>query len=303
MTEPDTDPTSTAPAARWTDYEVSYTLGGNWTAIEWFRIVDGPLVLAELPAMIASRHRYRPVSADEVAVLRIEIVADDSTGTVLHRWLREIDQAQNPVQLRMITVRAEDEHTCGPDAVSRAQAEVFTRRVREREQALADLVPYAHCHSTGLHLQPLPDCLAATPADRDAQPLLHMPHPGEPVVLRNGEVLWLECCAPNGPLGRDNTVLLHAPMRDELACQGARWDSEHLAPFDPDELGLDAGENEAIAIAWDLLIQDANHADLQQRHDAEHPDLYDHEPPIGQVVAPSSPTVPNQPPAPGIQPA
>ena len=34
MTEPDTDPTSTAPAARWTDYEVSYTLGGNWTAIE-----------------------------------------------------------------------------------------------------------------------------------------------------------------------------------------------------------------------------------------------------------------------------
>lgn len=297
MAEPVTDRAPATPAARWTDYEVSYTLGGAWTSVEWFRIVDGPLVLAELPALIASRHRYRPVSADEVAVLRIEVVADDSTGTVLHRWLREIDQAQNQVQLRMITARAEDEHMCGPDAASRAQAEVFTRRVRDRELALADLAPYAHCHSTGLHLQPLPDCLAATPADRDAQPLLHMPHPGEPVVLYAGEVLWLERCAPNGPLSRDNTVLLHAPMRDELACQGARWDGEHLAPFDEDELGLDAGENQAIAIAWDLLIQDANHADLQQRQFADHPGLYDHEPPVGQVVPRPSP------PASGIQPA
>ena len=297
MTEPVTDRAPTTPLARWTDYRVSYTLGGTWTSVEWFRIVNGPLVLAELPVMIASRHRYRPVSADEVAVLRIEIVADDSTSTVLHRWLREIDQAQNQVQLRMITARAEDEHMCGPDAASRARAEVFTRRVREREQALTDLVPYAHCHSTGLQLQPLPDCLAATPADRDAQPLLHMPHPGEMVVPCHGEVLWLQRHTPNGPLVRDNTALLHAPVRDELACEGAGWDGEHLAPSDPDELGLDAGENEAIAIAWDLLIQDANHADLQQRHDAEHPDLYDHEPPIGQVVPRPSP------PASGAQPA
>jgi len=284
MTEPDTNRAPTAPPARWTDYEISYTLDGNWTAVEWFRIVDGPLVLADLPAMIVSRHRYRPVSADEVAVLRIEVVADDSSCTVLHRWLREIDEARNQVQLRMITVRAEDEHMCGPGPASRAQAKVFKRRVREREQALTDLVPYAHCHSTGLHRQPLPDCLAATPADRDAQPLLHMPHPGEPVVLYAGEVLWLERCAPTGPFGRDDTVLLHAPMRDELGCEGVSWDSEHLAPFDPDKLGLDAGENEAIAIAWDLLIEDANHADLQQRQDAEHPDPDDHEPPIGQVV-------------------
>lgn len=294
MTEPDTNRAPTSPAARWTDYEISYTLDGTWTATEWFRIVDGPLVLAELPAMIASRHRYRPVAADQVAVLRIEVVADDSTGTVLHRRLREIDQAQNQVQLHMITARAEDERACGPDAADRAGAEVFTRRVRERDQHLTDPAPYAHCHSTGLQLQPLPGCLAATPADRDAQPLLHMPHPGEPVLLCDGEVLWLEHCAPNGPFNRDNTVLLHAPMRDELACQGAAWDGEHLAPFDPDELRLDAGENEAIAAAWDLLIQDANHADLHQRQIADHRDPYDHEPPVGQVVPRPAQPAPNQ---------
>jgi hypothetical protein len=296
MPEPDTGP---APApARWTDYEISYTLDGTWTEVEWFRITGGPLVLADLPAMIASRHRYRRMSGDQVAVLRVEVVADETTGTVLHRWLRDLDQAQNAIELRMIGHTAEYERVHGPDAARRAQAEVFTRRMREREKTLTDPGAGAHCHSQGLGLgpQPLPGCLAPAPADRAAQPLLHMPYPGDPVVLYAGEVLWIQPRTPYGPLRRDNTVILRAPMHQERACAGAGWDSENLAQLDPDELGLDAGENEAIATAWDLLIHDANLADPDQPHDAEHPDLDDREPPIGQVVIRSSPTAPNQPP-------
>jgi hypothetical protein len=248
-------PAAEAPAA-WTEYEVSYTTGDNWTSSEHFQIPDGRLVIAELPAMIAARHEYYDTDPEKIAIVRIEVVGDSATGLLLNRWLRKADQARTVPDLHGIAFDSHIAKVTGPFAADQARAEVLTRRLREREQELTGPAPATHEHDQGIHLQPLPACLAPSPEALLAQPLLDLPKPGDLVVIDAGRVHWLERDEPHATATRENTALRDAAMAGYDACRGADW--EHIGHSDPDEPGLEEGDDIAIADTWDLLIADAN---------------------------------------------
>lgn len=251
--EPNTAVTE-APAA-WTEYEVYYTTGDDWTSSEFFQIPDGRLVIAELPAMIAAGHDYYDTDPEKIAIVRIEVVGDSTTGLLLTRWLRKIAKARTVSVLHEIAHTAYLNKATGPFATDRARAEVLTRALRERQEELTGRAPADHEHKQGIHLQPLPACLAPSPEALLAQPLLTLPHPGELVVLDAGRVHWLERQDPHAPASRTNTVLRDVGIGYD-ACEGADW--EHINSSDPDEPGLEEGDDIAIASTWDLLIDLAN---------------------------------------------
>ena len=253
---PDTNPAPAEPAADWTEYEVSYTTGDNWTSSEYFRIPEGRLVIAELPAMIAARHEYHDTDPEKIAIVRIEVVGDSTTGLLLGRWLRKVDQARTAPDLHGIAFDSHIAKVTGPFAADRARDQVLTRRLREREQQLTGPAPATHQHEQGIHLQPLPACLAPTADALLAQPLLDLPRPGDLVVIDAGRVHWLERDQPHATATRDNTALRSAGMAGYDACRGA--DFGHIGNNDPDEPGLEEGDDLAIASTWDLLIDLAN---------------------------------------------
>jgi hypothetical protein len=258
---PDTNPAPAEPAADWTEYEVYYTTGDNWTTSEFFQIPDGRLVIADLPAMIAARHEYHDTDPEKIAIVRIEVGGDSTTGLLLGRWLRKVDQARKVSDLHEIARVTQLAKVTGPFAADRARAEVLTRRLREREQALTGPAPATHEHEQGIYLQPLPACLAPTADALLAQPLLDLPRPGDPVVIDAGRVHWLERDDPHAQATRDNTALRDAGMAGDDACRGADWN--HIGYCDPDEPNLEEGDDIAIATTWDLLIDLANQAETR----------------------------------------
>ena len=255
--EPDTTPATEAPAP-WTEYKVYYTTGDNWTLSEYFQIPDGRLVIADLPAMIAAGHQYRDTDPEKIAIVRIEVGGDSTTGLLLGRWLRKVDQARKVSDLHGIAFDSQLAKVIGPFATDRARAEVLTRRLREREQELTGPAPATHEHEQGIYLQPLPACLAPTAEVLLDQPLLDLPRPGDLVVIDAGRVHWLERDDPHATATRENTALRDAGMSGDT-CRGARWD--HIGHSDPDEPGLEEGDDIAIASTWDLLIDLANRAE------------------------------------------
>jgi hypothetical protein len=256
--EPDTAPATEAPAS-WIEYEVHYTTGDNWTTSEYFQIPDGRLVIAELPAMIAARHEYHDTDPEKIAIVRIEVVGDSTTGLLLGRWLRKVEKARNVPGLNGIGFDSHIARVTGPFAADRARDEVLTRRLRERERQLTGPAPATHEHEQGIYVQPLPACLAPTAEALLAQPLLDLPRPGDLVVIDAGRVHWLERDDPHAQATRDNTALRDAAMAGYDACRGADWD--HIGNNDPDEPGLEEDDDIAIATTWDLLIDLANQAE------------------------------------------
>lgn len=111
-------------------------------------------------------------------------------------------------------------------------------------------------HEQGLYLQPLPECLAPTEADRAARPDLPMPHPGAMVVLDGGHVMWLEPRSRAPHLTRESVLLWGAPMLGRNGCEGAEWDN--LVPCDPDDIGLDQDISQALTTTQELLVEHAN---------------------------------------------
>lgn len=101
---------------------------------------------------------------------------------------------------------------------------------------------------------PLPDCLAPDEADRAVCPDLLLPYPGDPVVLDNGTVNFLQVLDPAQAITFNNTQLWAAGMRGREPCEGAAWQHDLIA-LDPDFLGLEEGDPERIRAAWELLLQ------------------------------------------------
>ena len=153
MTDPNPAPAPEAPA-RWTEYEVYYTTGHDWTDSEVLQVPDGLLVIADLPAMIAARHEYRDTDPEKIAIVRIEVGGDSTTGLLLGRWLRKVDQARKVSDLHEIAQVAQLADVIGPFATDRARAEVLTRRLREREQALTGPAPRSEEHTSELQSRP-----------------------------------------------------------------------------------------------------------------------------------------------------
>lgn len=154
-----------------------------------------------------------------------------------------------------------------PDGVSRNSALVLGDLVatlaahtgRGAVATIAELIDATlphESHPEGLNVLPLPACLAPSDAARAARADLHLPHPGDPVVLSGGTVLFLQVLDPGQTATADNTQLWGAGMRGHGSCEGADWEHD-LDALDPDELGLEEGDPQRLRAAWDLLARDA----------------------------------------------
>jgi hypothetical protein len=128
----------------------------------------------------------------------------------------------------------------------------------------SDMAPATHEHGQSLTLQPLPACLAPTPAEcarfleeyREFFPTTRLPDAGEPVVLEGGHVNWLLILDENRPVTEENTLIMVAGCLGPEFCQGTDWGS--AGAVDPDAAELDAEDADYLTAARRLLIDLAN---------------------------------------------
>lgn len=135
----------TTGRTHWTNYEVTFYYGEHrTTATDRVKVTEGRESLTDLPELIARTHRESYPDPDKIAIVGIEVLCS-SRIDLLGPWLDEIANARTPRTLRAITDAATTARMIGPRA-RRADAEVITRRLGEREAELAAL-PANHAAS------------------------------------------------------------------------------------------------------------------------------------------------------------
>jgi hypothetical protein len=92
---------------------------------------------------------------------------------------------------------------------------------------------WPHVHEQGLHVQPLPACLAATDAERATLTGLRVPRAGEQVVLHGEHVYWLVALRPARPHSFASTRLWSVPINPGARCAGAGWGQDQPTAPDP----------------------------------------------------------------------
>lgn len=116
----------------------------------------------------------------------------------------------------------------------------------------------SHRHEQGLHLQPLPSCLAPTEPDRAALAGLALPRPGEQVVLNGAHVHWLTARRPARPHTFASVLMWTVPLYGREVCEGAGWDEGHLYLPDPNDPWVSQDTATALRSAARLLLDHAN---------------------------------------------
>lgn len=113
-------------------------------------------------------------------------------------------------------------------------------------------------HDEGLHLLPLPACLAPTATDRRALPELPLPRIGDQVVLHGGHVLWLVALRPAHPHTYRSTQLWATPIHGRATCAGTVWNEDSLIAAAPGDPCLDLEVRAGLRTAVELLLEHAN---------------------------------------------
>lgn len=121
----------------------------------------------------------------------------------------------------------------------------------------------AHAHEEALALQPLPACLAPTPAqvarhekEWEHLPAARLPRTGEPVVFELGHVTWLVVLDSARPVTDENSLLMSAGRLVTGACGDVEWNRAH--GVDPEDPNLEPEDAAALPTVRDLLIAHAN---------------------------------------------
>jgi hypothetical protein len=135
--------------AHWTNYEATFYYGElPEAASARVKVTEGRETLADLPALIARAHRESYPDPDKIAIAGIEVTCSTRIGDLLAPWLGEIANARTQRALRAVADGASATCVIGPRAKRRAEAEVLTRRLREREAELT-AAPVAHTCNDG----------------------------------------------------------------------------------------------------------------------------------------------------------
>jgi hypothetical protein len=115
-----------------------------------------------------------------------------------------------------------------------------------------------HEHDDDQVVVPLAENLAATPAARAALPDTALPHPGDPVVIYDGHVLWLTHPDPARPADDDNTLLHTAPVTGSDGAETAEWTAPVIGTLNSYDVATAEHAATALRAAWDALIEHAD---------------------------------------------
>jgi hypothetical protein len=142
-------PKPTPVRAHWSIFEVAFYYGElPQAASARVKVTEGRETLTDLPALIARAHPESYPDPDKIAIARIEVACCTRTGDLLAPWLAEVASARTRRALRAIADGASATCVIGPLARRRAEADVLTRALREREAELT-AAPVPHTCNDG----------------------------------------------------------------------------------------------------------------------------------------------------------
>ena len=130
-------PEPAAPRAHWTNYEVTFYYGDRpEPEAARVTVTEGRETLTDLPDLIARGNREFYPDPEQIAILTVEVTCSTRINVLLAPWLRQLELDDSLRDLRQTADQATTARIIGPHARRRAEADLFAKRLREREAAI-----------------------------------------------------------------------------------------------------------------------------------------------------------------------